>query len=561
MSDNWWQDAPVATKDQGGEWWHAAPVADAPEQPSLSAGETAVDAAKSLGIGAARGIVGLSTLPGNIEQLGRLGINKGAELLGAKPPVSDATVLPTTNDVIAKDEAQTGKKWYQPQSTLGKYAQAAGEFAPLALGGEAGLAGRAANVLGPAVASETAGELTQGTPYEGVARFAGGVAGGALPSLSMRAITPNPATGERAAAIANLKQNGVTDLTAGQMTGKTPLRVAESVAEHTPFGGNIPGKMATAQNEQFTQAALKMAGINAKRATSDVIDQGFTDLGAKFDALAARNGLRLDQPLLKDLTDAQSGYNRLVPESQRAPIVDDIIKDISNMPQGRQLAGESYQSVRSIVDRSARATKQSNPQLSSALSDIREALDDAMGRSAKPGDAAAWKEVRGQYRNLLAVEKASTAGGENAALGLISPAALKNAVKSQGARAYARGQREIGELAKSGEAILKPLPNSGTAPRMQALNAMRDLGLAGGAAATGGATGIGMLPALGALAAPALASRALMSGPAQKLLTNQMLAGQIHGYNAMRPGIGARAAVSSGNAFAGRLRSDDTKRR
>ena len=56
-----------------------APAAPAPQRPTYSGfGEAAIGAGKALGAGLVRGAVGLGTLPGNLEVLGRAGINNAA---------------------------------------------------------------------------------------------------------------------------------------------------------------------------------------------------------------------------------------------------------------------------------------------------------------------------------------------------------------------------------------------------------------------------------------------------------------------------------------------------
>src|SRR5690606_35643416 len=57
-----------------------------PQKAPPTWGDTAVDVAKSAGVGLGQGILGLGTLPGNVEQLARMGIDKGAELLGYENP-------------------------------------------------------------------------------------------------------------------------------------------------------------------------------------------------------------------------------------------------------------------------------------------------------------------------------------------------------------------------------------------------------------------------------------------------------------------------------------------
>jgi hypothetical protein len=70
---------------------------------------------------------------------------------------------------------------YQPQTTAGQYAQSIGQFTPAAIAGPGGFLRRlGTQAVIPAIASETAGQLTQGTSYEPYARAVGGLAGGLL---------------------------------------------------------------------------------------------------------------------------------------------------------------------------------------------------------------------------------------------------------------------------------------------------------------------------------------------------------------------------------------------
>src|SRR5690606_5365292 len=109
--------------------------------------------------------------------------------------------------------------------------------------------------------------------------------------------------------------------------------------------------------------------------------------------------------------------------------------------------------LRSRLGRSLR--RATDPELSGAIRGIQGALDDAMERSmvaAGSPDVGAWQQVRSDYRNYLALVDAAGGAGENAAMGLISPAALRQAVSRQGKGAYVRGQGDFAELARAGVA-------------------------------------------------------------------------------------------------------------
>lgn len=363
----------------------------------------------------------------------------------------------------------------------------------------------------------------------------GGIVGGAVPfavaglsAAGRKVATPFKAPAERTAQAKVLEREGV-QLTAGQRTGSKGLRYAES-----EIGGDAAESILERQAEQFTSAALRRAGINANRATPDVIDDGFTAVGQRFDNLAANNQMMADRKFFTELRDAFNEYGQLVPESQRAPIVRAVTNDILKATKKGYIPGSAYQSLRSRIEKAARSAAR-DPELAQALRGIKEALDEAMERGiskTNPNALGAWRAARRQYRNMIVIEKAATGAGENAAMGLISPSALRNAtVVGHGRRAYARGLGDFAELARAGEAIMKALPNSGTAARTSARNlgAIAPMvvgGSAGGAygAQEGGLKGA-LVGAAAGLAAPRLIGRGMMSRPAQSYLANQAFLG------------------------------------
>lgn len=395
--------------------------------------------------------------------------------------------------------------------------------------------GRAA--LGSAVdgsilgAVQGAGSAQEGERLGGAGSgaLAGTLIGGAAPiavasasNLVRRAVTPFQIGAERQALANTLRQEGV-DLSAGQITGSKGLRYAES-----EIGGSTAENLMERQGEQFTAAALRRAGENANRATPTIMDRAFTRIGRNFDDLAARNWAEFDGPFVRDLQRVSGEYNSLVPQSQRAPVVDNILQDIINTHQANNgvMTGDAYQALRSRLDRLGRAAK-NDSQLSEALFGIRNALDDVTERTIamrNPNDLGEWRNARREYRNMLVLEKAVTGAGSDTAEGLISPSQLRNATVQQNRRSYARGHGDFAELARAGEALMKPLPQSGTAPRLRAQQLAAVLGGSAGAGAAGPAGA-----ALGVVASTALpraVGAAMMSRPGQAYLTNQLLGGQ-----------------------------------
>lgn len=523
---------------------------------SLPEVDPVADTVKSAGAGLARGAIGLAGLPGTVEQLGRAGINYGAKQFGAKDNVvSPDTALPTGADLQKKAEGYTGK-FYEPKTAVGRYAGAIGEFAPGALF-PGGVAQRVlGNVVGPAIASETAGELTKGSAWEPWARVGGAIAGGGLPNVVSRGLTPAPSNAVRQQAVNTLRREGVTDLTAGQITGANPLRWTEAAVLDTPLTGARLPNMLERQAEQFTAAALRRSGINATRATPDVIDQGFTQLGQTFDALANASQAVITVGDARRIMTAVRDYERLTPPANQIGYIREIAADIgglTNLPipgmiatnarnvASRPITGEVYQQYRSVIERVARGTQA--PEVARALREIRNTLDDAVERGLPRDLQGQWREARTQYRNLLTVSRAAGAAGEDAANGLISPARLASAAKvTQGARNFERGRGELANLARAGEAVMKQMPQSGTAPRLMAMQVGQTVagGAAGAAVGGGDPTAAGMGAVLPWLVRGA-AGRALMSRPVQRYLANQAVQGGA--VNARQGGMSALAAA------------------
>ena len=176
----------------GGNYQHAPQ----PQEPRSPMADTAAGAAR----GVAKGTADVFGIPADIFHVMDRGFQNGvlwaAQKTGLMSPEGaenyrqhaaayQPTELPTSENLQnwgAQAAKKTGTYIEPPQTTAGKYAETIGEFAPSAA--LSGVGGGAKGVLGaiakygavPGAASETAGELTEGTPAEPYARMAGAVA-------------------------------------------------------------------------------------------------------------------------------------------------------------------------------------------------------------------------------------------------------------------------------------------------------------------------------------------------------------------------------------------------
>lgn len=568
------------------------PVDHDPFAPQSS---TLADVTKSGGTGLVQGVTGLAGMPADVQNLGHTattGILRNIlNFTGAtdqstwdnydKDQAQNLADIQKSNpEYAALMKAQSGQgltsqnidngvqgafgNYHQPETTAGQYANTIGKFLPgAALGGGTSIPSLLKYGVLPAVASETAGQVTQGSSAEPYARALAAVLSPSLANGAKRIVTPLPVSSERMSLVNALKGEGV-DLTAGQVTGNTGLKYAESLLGDSLFSGGKAGDVMDAQKGQYTAAALRRVGTDSTSATPLVLADTKATIGQQFNDLTARNSLQIDDGLKSSLDGIASNYQDSVLPSQQSPMVKNTLRDIYGEaqpnatdavpatpatrtpvlgPDGQtvrydttpavdgtpanagdftgEMAGTRYQDIRSRLSKQADAVALSDPQTSQALKGIKTSLDDAMTRSISPEDASAWADARSKWANWKVIEKAATGAGSETALGSISPSQLRNAIVAQNRGAYATGNGDFANLARAGEAILKPLPNSGTAQR-EAITA-----LSGGTGAAlgslfGGAGG-GASGALAGAIAPAVLGRALMSKPTQAYLANQLM--------------------------------------
>lgn len=143
------------------------------------------DVAKSFGTGLAEGAIGVAGLPGTAADMLKGGANWLIfDRIFGKQPDEIRTGNPLSARAIqgAIEDNVTGE-FYKPQTTAGEYANTVGEFIPGALLGGGGTAkelGKTALKFGvvPGVASEAAGQATEGTALEPYARAAAAIGTG-----------------------------------------------------------------------------------------------------------------------------------------------------------------------------------------------------------------------------------------------------------------------------------------------------------------------------------------------------------------------------------------------
>ena len=573
--ENWWEAAPLVNAGGGDEWWKDAPVVGGPAASSLDAGTQAriaaakagmlevsperaaqqaefdaiaepqerslgyeildniigfddgvltpgEDIGRALNAGAQRGTAGLVGLPGTVGELMDAGMTRaingvfGTDYTAPTNPLSGRALTEGLSELTG------GASDYRGQGTAAQYAGTLGEFIP---GAMAFGASTPTNMLrygvAPALASETAGQATEGTSWEPYARLGGALiaspAINGIESLGRRIISPNGGADAGRLALAQQLDDAGIPLTAGQRVGNEALRRKEGWSQ---AGQDLMGTQADA----FTRAALKTVGTDATRATPEVLAETAKRIGDVFDDVARGVDVMPTNNTTAALTAARDTYQQLAPTSGQAPIISNVVDAFADAAsKGAAIPASTINVWRS---RLSKLTTSPDAATRTAASEALEAVDDALNSTlsaiGRSDDVARLAEARGQWRNFLAIQKAASGAGEGAANGVLSVSSLRSAVATQGRAAYAQGRRgDLGELVRAAEGVMKRLPTSGTPEGMKALGMPTAL-WGGMGAGLGATTGLGAVGgAIAGAMAPSAMNALRMSRPVQAYLANQ----------------------------------------
>jgi hypothetical protein len=475
----------------------------------------------------ARGMADVPAFPANLLQLGAAGVEK---LLGMEQPSAVSRgleALPETREMLAAVPVIGPESRYVAPGLLGEYVSTALEFA----GGAGAMSGPRAMLrygVAPGVASEAAGQATEGSAAEPYARtiaaLATPVALGATGKALQKVISPSAGqiSPARQTAVSTLRAEGI-EPTAGQVVGGKAAKTQLYREAITPSGSAKADKAL----EDFTSAVMTRVGAPpGTKATADAMVEAEARLGKVYKDVLANTDIAPGSGDLANMSGAIKTYRDLAPKDSAPGMFENVNKAlVDSFRNGKTIPADDVYSWRSTF---SKLTKSKDDATRTAAIEAVDALDDlientlvAAGRS---DDVARFGTARGQFRNLFAIEKAA----ERADIeGIISPLALRNALLQQGRRRYVQGKGDLAPITRAAADILKPLPESGTAPRLTAGQLLSNA--PGGTGVGLGALGLGFDPltatALGAATtvAPLARNQFLSSGVGQRYFQNQLM--------------------------------------
>lgn len=491
------------------------------------AGNAIGDFGGAMTMGMARGAAALPGLPGTMYDLMEAGTQKVGGLLGMDPAAVEQASksvraflpggnLPSSGDIIgAMGEATGGATDYRGKSTAAQYAGTVGEFIPgAALFGGINPSSLIRGAVVPGVASEGAGQLTEGTAWEPYARIGGGLLGSIL---AMKPGSFAGAADDEAARMARVaEEGGIGGITKGQASGsETLMRMEGRLA---PTSGQL---------DDFTKAVMGQFDTGAKAATPSTLGVIESKLVTQMDD--AVKGVDI-VPTPSNAAAAgriAAEYLDAVPAGALTPRIRGMANEIAALAKsGKTVALERLKTWRTNIGKLTispdEATRDAAHGLRTLIDDM---TDTALTAAGRADDIASLSAARTAYRDFIAVRDASTRAGSRA--GALSPQELNQAlIRSQGRTNYAMGRgTPMTDFVRSAAETLRAAPTvapGGIRAFQGAMPAAMATMGAGGAMSAG----LGPLAVMGSAALsaglPAAGRMMMRSNPVQAMLRNPM---------------------------------------
>lgn len=468
--------------------------------------------------GVARGLADVPALPANIAQLGARGVEWVTGMEEPSMFSRGLNALPDTRDMLASVPVIGPESQYQAPGILGAMASTVGEFA----GGAAGVGkllpgnmstGETMLRYGvvPGVASETAGQLTEGTAVEPYARAGAALGAGLLASPKPGAFPTSTEAGKMAN---RLQDGGVRGVTVGQSRGSQPLMSAEGRLQATP-----------SQIDDFTASIMRQLGSKEKLATPEALKSVQDDIVQQMDDAVRGVSITPNQSNAAAALKVSDDYAARVPALQLNPRLRGIADEIktaaaSGKPVSLAQLKTWRSDIGSLTTSADDATRTAAHQLRGLINDMTDQALTSAGRADDIGRLAAARE---SYQNFVGIrDAASRAGAEG---GTLSPQAVNQSViRSQGRERYATGQTTpMSEFTRAGAAVLRPAStvSPGGVRAIAGAAPLAGAGILGGGALQAGADPLmaGLLAASGALA-PEIGRSFVRGNLMQQLMRN-----------------------------------------
>lgn len=300
---------------------------------------------------------------------------------------------------------------------------------------------------------------------------------------------------------------------------------ADSLMKFVPgYGGNDD-----LLQDQFNRAWSRLIGQDSDKVTPRVLAKAQTDIGNGLDAHEQATNVALDNTTVNNLARIEANAHSTLTDPEFAVIRRQLDGVLKNVQSNGTITGTTYGNLIGHGSPLDNAVKSGDSNVRNYAGQIKSELQDSLSRSMTPDDAADYRNLRTQYKNLKLLEptmlRADSPTGASPSLGDVSPAAIRQAVASSygpDAAHAAPGEIPAVDLMRIGQRMKEP-KSSATAEHNAMINAgVKLVGTVGGLG-SGYVSGAELLPMLGTLAGTAVGAKAAGSVMRSQWLANDLL--------------------------------------
>lgn len=309
-------------------------------------------------------------------------------------------------------------------NTVGRLASTAAAAAPNLLSAirTAGMTG--GNAITRAAGGAITGGVSAGLVDPDQAGM-GALIGGALPGATKLAGMVGSATGKAlrstvsddvGALARRAKEIGV-DIPIDRLVNNKPMDAVASALNYVPLSGRAgtEAKMVS----QLNRAISRTFGQDSSNVTM-ALRKANASLGGEFERVLSNNGVRVDPRFMDDIAAVYNkAQSELGPDALK-PITSKI-DDLMTKAQTGVIDGRAAYNIKRDLDRIGGG----NTTTAWHAVELKKKLMEALDRSLGPDAAAAFKQTRQQYGNMLDLEKLAKNGAEGE-LSVARVANLKN---------------------------------------------------------------------------------------------------------------------------------------
>ena len=218
----------------------------------------------------------------------------------------------------------------------------------------------------------------------------------------------------------------------------------------------------------ITSKVLEKAGIQGETiASPPVLTKRYEELGSVFDDFAEQASIPITSDLVDDFSRAIDDVENLFAANAVPKIIEEVRDNFIALQGGsRTISGEDFKQISKATLKLIKA--EGKPELVGLGAKLNSIMQDYLERSLEAAGKTdllnAYRTARTQYRNLDSISK-SVSSGKAGQKGLVTPNSLFNVERQKiGRIGTAKGKSDLQELARMGNEMV-PLPQTGTAPR------------------------------------------------------------------------------------------------